>query len=318
VNNHRNNYRILAEEFYYNGKLESAIEFYNKALTYRGSVDDTCLILFNLGVIFWEMGNIRKAIYYNKKVLENDKNYKDAYYQLGLLFEDVGDINKSIKSYRRALRIDPEDKLSLYNLAVLYDTMGRDYLAESIYLNLIRLDPSNSYAMNNLGSLYESRGEYKKALKYVNRSIDIKDDFYLSHFNLGVILKALKRDEEAIFEYNKSLSLKEDYQYTYLNLSAIYIEKKDYLKSIHVLTKGIAECKVNHDLYYNRACSYAILNNREEALNDIRKCLELSPKLLKWVESDRDLDCLREDKEFINILINVKNNVRKDIENDNY
>lgn len=318
MNKYRNNYRVLAEEFYYNGKLNLAIDFYKRALSYRGDKDDTSLILFNLGVIYWEMDDLKKARYYYNRVLENDPDYKDAYYQLGLLSEDMGNKHKAITYYRKALRIDKNDTPSIYNLAVIYDSIGRDYLSESMYLKLLKLDPGNSYALNNIGSIYESRGEYDKAFKYLSKSIELNDEFYLSHFNMGVVLKAMRRDNEAIKHYNISMELKPDYEYTYLNLSALYIEKKDYLKSIEVLSKGIKECSINHDLYYNRACSYAILKNRDKALKDIEKCLALSHKLIRWVDRDKDFDDLRDDIDFINILNNAKNKVRKELGNDYY
>ena len=46
-------------------------------------------------------------------------------------------------------------------------------------------------------------------------------------------------------------------------MSAIYIEDKEYLKSIEILTEGINNNPEAHDLYYNRACSYALLVNED-------------------------------------------------------
>lgn len=313
----RNNYRILAEEFYFNENPDMAIRLYKKALKYKGKKEDTLLILFNLGVIYNEIGDIKSSIKYYQKIIEIDPTYKDANYQLAIIYEDLGQIKKAILYYKRVLRLDPNHTLSMYNLAVLFDNNGKDEDSEKLYNKILNIDPHNHYALNNLGSIYESRKDFNKAYELIKKSIEIEDNFYLSHFNFGVVLKALGEIDNAIDHYFKSIRLKPDYEYTYLNLSAIYIEKGEINKSIEILTIGINRCNIVHDLYYNRACSYAILNNKDKAIIDIETCLDLSPNLIRWIEKDKDFDDLRNDSKFTQIINKSKNLKRKDSKNDN-
>ena len=119
---------------------------------------------------------------------------------------------------------------------------------------------------------------------------------------MGVVYKRLGNHKDAIEYYNKSKECNPNYHYTYLNLSAIYIEDKEYTKSIKILSEGIYNNPGAHDLYYNRACSYSVLNEVEHAIKDIRKALVLNPSLIRWVKKDKDFYNLYDVEEFKNIL----------------
>ncbi len=119
---------------------------------------------------------------------------------------------------------------------------------------------------------------------------------------MGVVYKRLGDNENALEFYYESLEYNKNYHVTYLNISAIYIEEKEYKRSIDILTKGISENPYAEDLYYNRACCYAILEKSELAIKDIRKSLLLNPSIIFWVERDKDFKSLYDNREFKNIL----------------
>ncbi|MGB8253414.1 MAG: DinB family protein [Anaerolineaceae bacterium] len=49
---------------------------------------------------------------------------------------------------------------------------------------------------------------------------------------------------------------------------------------------------------YNKACSYALVGQKPEAIQMVKEALKLSPNLLEWSKQDTDLDCLRDDPVF--------------------
>ena len=102
--------------------------------------------------------------------------------------------------------------------------------------------------------------------------------------------------------YYESLNLNKSYYYTYLNISAIYIEEKQYNKSIEILTEGIESNEDAADLYYNRACCYAILDMVDEAITDIKEALIFNPNIISWVKKDKDFRNLYDNIDFIGLL----------------
>ncbi len=49
---------------------------------------------------------------------------------------------------------------------------------------------------------------------------------------------------------------------------------------------------------YNLACFYALTNQRDKALVELRESLQINPDLIEWSKQDTDLDSLRGDPEF--------------------
>ena len=106
----------------------------------------------------------------------------------------------------------------------------------------------------------------------------------------------------ALKYYYKSLELNKSYHYTYLNISAIYIEEKDYEKSIEILTEGIEFNEDAEDLYYNRACCYAILGREDEAIKDLKRALSINFDIIEWIVKDKDFKNLYDNEEFIKLI----------------
>ncbi|MCR3956443.1 MAG: tetratricopeptide repeat protein, partial [Gudongella sp.] len=99
------NYRVMAEEFYLEGKVSKALFMYRKAIRFSRSREDTSLLLFNVGVILTELGKIDGAIRCYEKIIDINPSYVDAYYQLGVICEDMGKNDEAMEFYRSALSI---------------------------------------------------------------------------------------------------------------------------------------------------------------------------------------------------------------------
>jgi tetratricopeptide (TPR) repeat protein len=64
-------------------------------------------------------------------------------------------------------------------------------------------------------------------------------------------------------------------------------------------------------IWYNLACSLALLNRREPALQALRHAIKLGYSDYEWMSRDRDLDSLRNDREFKTLLKRIANPVTK-------
>lgn len=299
-----NNYRILAEKLYLEGNLNKSANLYKKSLKNSETIDEKVLMLFNLGVIYSELGKWNSSIDMYKEILKLDPTYFHAYYQLGVLFEDLNRLEDAKAYYKQALEISNKDISSLYNLANILDIEEKTEEAIFLYYEILKIDPFHSYTLNNLGAIYEQREEYDLALVLLKKSIENHSNYYLSHFNIGVVYAALGHIKESFIHYNMAKELKPDYLYIYLNLSALYINKKEYQKAVDILSEGIVYNREAHDLYYNRACSYAIMKDFENAFHDIEIALKLYPLLIEWVVRDDDFLLLRDEERYLEIIKN--------------
>jgi tetratricopeptide (TPR) repeat protein len=295
----RNNYKTLAENFYTDGNLEKAAELFSKSLSFEGPQEDDCLVLFNLGAIHLELGELDKAEEYNQRILHIDPEWRDALYQLGIISEEKSELEAALGYYEKAVEIDNNDIDSMYNMALLQEKLGNTSEMEKLYEDILFRDPMHFYSLNNLGAHMETLGEYDSAADYLQRSIMINPEFYLSHFNMGVVLKAKGNYSGALEEYEITGKLKPEFGSIYLNMSAIYIEMNKVEDAEKILTEGIINVPGAHDLFYNRACCYSKLGKKKAAIDDIGKALELNPYLVVWVNRDIDFDSLRKDTQFL-------------------
>lgn len=297
----RNNYMLLAEQAYLQEDKEAAVEFYKKALSFQGGLDENILLLFNIAIIYEELGELEKSKDYFKRVLELEPDNYKALFQLALLEEGMKNKEEALSLYHRIIDIKPDFKSSYYNIASILDEEGQLKAALKYYKRVIDIEPNHYHALNNIGSIYEELGDYDNAFLMVKKSIEINPDFYKSLFNMGVIYMRLGNHKMAKEFYYRAKDKNPYYAYIYLNLSAIYIEEKSYEESIDILSEGIK--MVDHaDLYYNRACCYSISGEEELAIADIKTGLEMNPNLIDWVLRDKDFIYLHENEEFKKII----------------
>jgi len=62
----------------------------------------------------------------------------------------------------------------------------------------------------------------------------------------------------------------------------------------------------NPTAHYNLACSLALCRKRPDALRSLRKALALGYDDLDWMQQDPDLDILKNDPEFLQLLRQLK------------
>lgn len=217
--------------------------------------------------------------------LDNKKRKAVSFYEKALEFKGNLDVCKTI----------------LYNIAQIYDEIGEINKAIDYYYKVIELVPDDYITYNNIGSLYEETGKYQDALKMIGRSLEIKPDYYKALFNMGVVYTRLEEYNIALDYYYKSIEINPNYAYSYLNISAIYIEQERFRDTISLLDEGINNNGDAVDLYYNRACSYSILNENKNAIKDLRKCIILLPNIIESILVDKDFENLYDDIEFINL-----------------
>lgn len=293
----RKNYIILAENSYLDKNMEKAIEFYNKALKFSGEKAENIEILYNMAIIYDELDIPKEAFYRYKKIIELDKYQAGAFYGLATMYERLDKKEKALESYFEAVKIDKEYDRAYFYIANIYDDMGSKSKAIYYYKKVIEIVPDDYIAYNNLASIYEEIEDYGKAYTMIEESIKIKPDYYKALFNMGVIYKKLGNNKKAIDYYNRSLE-NEKYSYSYLNKSAIYIAEGRFKYCIEILSEGIKYNPYSEYLYYNRACCYSKLNMKDLAIKDLKKAMDLYPKIAEMAIKDKDFNNMKDDEGF--------------------
>ena len=78
--------------------------------------------------------------------------------------------------------------------------------------------------------------------------------------------------------------------------------RKDWDEAERMLREGLEAYPANPSLLYDLACVHAQRGQSDEAIDLLREALEAEPKYRKYAETDSDLDPLRSDSRFSEVL----------------
>jgi tetratricopeptide (TPR) repeat protein len=74
------------------------------------------------------------------------------------------------------------------------------------------------------------------------------------------------------------------------------------------IDKRLVQLRPNDPLaHYNLACSFALLRRPEQALKTLRRAVELGYRDFRYMREDRDLDSIRHDPRFRQLLREYEN-----------
>jgi tetratricopeptide (TPR) repeat protein len=118
---------------------------------------DVALAHNNLGLAYYNKGQLNKAIMEYKEAVKLNPVYTKAYYNIGLVYYYKGLIDASIASYQNALKFasDIEDIIDINNnLGIAYATKGFYMEAVKYYQEVLRITPDDPVVLNNLKIVY--------------------------------------------------------------------------------------------------------------------------------------------------------------------
>ena len=77
-----------------------------------------------------------------------------------------------------------------------------------------------------------------------------------------------------------------------------HFARKEYDKAIEALEELRAETPDDPTVHFNLACAYALTDRKSEALEHLRRAVEIDGEFREGAKTDSDLDSIRDDPEF--------------------
>ncbi len=213
--------------FYNLGELDTALEYYEKALKLNeelGRKEGIAVQLGNMGIIYEVKGELDNALEYHEKALKLDEELgrkegiaKDLG-NIGLAYQDKGELDKALEYYEKALKLDEELGIKkgiaagLGNIGRIYKIKGELNKALEYHEKALKLDEELGRKegiaahLANIGLVYRDKGELDKALEYISRALEIfremgsRIETARTLMNLGNIF-ALKGEKKRALDY---------------------------------------------------------------------------------------------------------------------
>lgn len=115
---------FIGQAYNGSGQLDLALEFMNKALEYGDEPD----IYNELGIIYFNMGDIKGAVDIFDKAIKNHKEDYRLYFNRGLSYIQLDEYMKAIEDIDKAYTLNPEDE----NIRIQKEILERTIYKEDI------------------------------------------------------------------------------------------------------------------------------------------------------------------------------------------
>ncbi|MCX8012298.1 MAG: tetratricopeptide repeat protein [Desulfobacterota bacterium] len=141
----------------------------------------------NLGVTYYELGELDKAIEWLDKGIKIDPNSSYAYYNLSLVHQKLGNLKKAIEMAQKSLELDPTFYMVYYTLGGIYFESSQFEKAVENYKKFLKNYPYFPEVHNLMGVAYASLKIFDKAIEEFEWELKINPYHTMAHLNLGQI-----------------------------------------------------------------------------------------------------------------------------------
>ncbi|MEW5717237.1 MAG: tetratricopeptide repeat protein [Chloroflexota bacterium] len=238
-----------------------------------------------------------------REAIRLDPNYAQAHNNLGALLADLGRAAEAEAAYREAIRLDPNLAQAHNNLGVLLDDLGRSAEAEAAYREAIRLDPNNAAANVNLAYFLRTHDRFAEAEPFYRRAIELEPNEIGPYSGITIGLRQqMGREAEAIPFIEKWMQL--DPQNFDPPLALASVHKK--LGHAEESAKFAAQARalIKPEDWYNLACLESVCGNTDAAIEHLRRAAQADDFDRKHAKRDPDLEWIRDDPRFDEIIGN--------------
>jgi len=218
-------------------------------------------------------GRLDEALEIYQKALMINPEYYFTHYHLGTLYEHLEKFKEAEDCYYKVIELHPKDGDYYFYLAKLLEKQGKDKEAEEIFKKAIEYLPENTDMKigefhNLLAKCLDRLGKVQEAEKSFIKAIEENPEVSEFHMDLAKLLnKQLGRDKEAEESYRKAIEnlpknidikLLGDY---YICLAKC-LEKQGRLNDAEDYYKKAIETNPKNNEYYNNLAN--LLKSKEK------------------------------------------------------
>ena len=161
----------------------------------------------NLGLVFFQKGQIDDAIAHYRSALQMQPDWWDAEYNLGTALSTKGQVDEAIVHSEKAVSMrptDPDAQVSLGNLLV---QKGRLDEAIGHYQKAISAHPDHFLARNALGRALLEKGDLDSAIQVCRNALSLRPLDPDCRTTLAIALEEKGNPAEAMQHYQKALEV---------------------------------------------------------------------------------------------------------------
>ena len=221
-------------------------------------------------------------------------------------------VAKAMDASDKAIALDPDsaEAHASHGLALFISENYDD--AENEFKRSITLNPNLYEAYYYFGLACSSQGDFEKAIEMYQKAMEVNPADYQSVIFLAQAYSSLGRRHEEMKARLSSLDLIQRHlEMNPHDTRALYVGANqlcnvgEHEKGLELAERALGPDEKEPVVLYNVACFYAMAGNPERAMELLERAVENGWGDRAWLETDSDLDSLRNDDRFKAILAGV-------------
>ena len=222
--------------------------------------------------------NVDKAVEASEKAVALDPDSAEAHASRGLSLFISGQLNEAQSEFKEAIEQNPKLFEAYYYYGLACSSNADFETAEKMYLKAIEVNPADYQAPMFLAQAYTSMGR--------------------KHDEMRIRLGALESIQKHL-EMNPH-----DTRALYFGAQNLCLVGENE-KGIELAERALGQDQNEPVVLYNVACFYALQGNLDRSLELLAKAVDQGWGDREWLETDSDLDVLRDDERFKALLIQI-------------
>ena len=258
------------------------------------------------------------AIRLYQQAIDLDANYALAYagiadahshmYRYGARNRKIAQ-EKAKEASEKAIALDPDSSEARASRGLAMFVNEEYAEAEREFEKTIELNPNLFEAYYYSGLAHTSQGEYEKAVDMYLKAIEINPADYQPQTFLAQAYASLGRKQDEMKARLDSVDVVQ--QYLEMNphdsralivgaIQLCIVGEKE--KGLELVERALAQDENEPAVLYNGTCFYAMLGDIDRSLELLARAVEQGWGNRAWLETDSDLDALREDHRYIALI----------------
>ncbi|GAP94414.1 tetratricopeptide repeat protein [Leptolyngbya sp. NIES-2104] len=179
--------------------------------------------------------------------------------------------------------------------------------ANTSFNEILKCKPRDCDTWWYRGMAFAALERYEEAITSFDKAIKYKSDDHYAWYFRGMALAALERYEEAIASFDEAIKHKSDYHQAWNSRGNALIKLNCYDEAIASYDQAVSHKPNYHVAWFNKARCYALQNNVELAIENLRTSFILNAEQRQRAKINSAFDIIRSDDRF-QALINEHQN----------
>ncbi|OGS44856.1 MAG: hypothetical protein A2539_03775 [Elusimicrobia bacterium RIFOXYD2_FULL_34_15] len=270
---------LMAEVSIYQKKPEEAISAYETLLSTEPNNKQA---LYNLGILYAQIGKPEKAISYFEKYAQLYPDEIEVNVSIGILYQKLNQLSKAESYLKKANEADPNSTAPMIALANLYEN-GKEYKkAIELYDKLLKVFPDDSELVIKIAGLCLLEKDYPKAKENLLKSAQTFPKNPWINYYLGLIAIEEKNYNLAIGYFDKSINIDKKMTEPYIQRGYVYMIQGNEKQAIKSFEKSVDLGTNIPDIYFFLGLNYESQAKYKKSEKYLKKAIELEPNNPKY------------------------------------